>query len=135
MSTVKDGIKRPHVNDYLLELPSDSNLTQLPNCFVDGDQPNQTLILDFTKSKTSAYSKIKEKRTHRLENDYSLECPLSLPTHTQHLCLNCFVDGDLPNHTFPVEILKSKNVGILKDLIKEKKAPYLDHVAASDLEA
>jgi len=30
----------------------------------------------------------------------------SEPPDTQLLCLNCFVDGDLPNHAFPVEISK-----------------------------
>ena len=35
---------------------------------------------------------------------------------------------------FTVEVEKTKNVSILKDLIKEKKAPHLDHVAASDLD-
>jgi Crinkler effector protein N-terminal domain len=35
---------------------------------------------------------------------------------------------------FTVEILKTKNVSILKDLIKEKKAPHLNHIAASDLD-
>jgi crinkler effector protein len=35
---------------------------------------------------------------------------------------------------FTVEIPKTKNASILKDLIKEKKAPHLDHVAASDLD-
>jgi hypothetical protein len=33
-----------------------------------------------------------------------------------------------------VEIPKNKNVSILKDLIKEKKAPHFDHIAASDLD-
>jgi hypothetical protein len=58
----------------------------------------------------------------------------SEPPDTQLLCLNCFVDGDQPNQTFTVEVPKTKNVSILKDLIKEKKAPHLDHVAASDLD-
>jgi hypothetical protein len=53
---------------------------------------------------------------------------------TQFLSLNCFVLGDDPDRFFTVEILKNKNVSILKDLIKEKKAPHLDHVAASDLD-
>ena len=35
---------------------------------------------------------------------------------------------------FTVETIKSKNVSILKDIIKEKKAPTLNHVAASDLD-
>jgi hypothetical protein len=62
------------------------------------------------------------------------------PVSTQLLYLNCFVLGDKPNETlnpnetFPIEILKTKNVGILKDLIKEKKAHRLKHVDASELE-
>jgi hypothetical protein len=35
---------------------------------------------------------------------------------------------------FTVELPKGKTVSILKDLIKERKAPHLNHVAASDLE-
>ena len=50
------------------------------------------------------------------------------------LSLNCFLLGDDPNRMFTVEIPNNKNVSILKDLIKEKKAPHLDHVAASDLD-
>jgi hypothetical protein len=53
--------------------------------------------------------------------------------------LNCFVLSDKPNETlkpnetFPIKIQKTENVGILKDLIKEKKAHRLKHVDASDL--
>jgi hypothetical protein len=50
------------------------------------------------------------------------------------LSLNCFILGDKPDRTFTVEIPKNKNVSILKDLIKEKKAPHFDHIAASDLD-
>jgi hypothetical protein len=46
--------------------------------------------------------------------------PSELP-NTQLLCLKCFIDGDQPNQTFTVKILKTDNVSILKDLIKEKK--------------
>jgi hypothetical protein len=35
---------------------------------------------------------------------------------------------------FTVEVEKTKNVSILKKLIKEEKAPHLDHIAASDLD-
>jgi hypothetical protein len=35
---------------------------------------------------------------------------------------------------FTVKIPKTDNVSILKKLIKEEKAPHLNHVAASDLE-
>jgi hypothetical protein len=52
---------------------------------------------------------------------------------TKLLCLNCFVDGDPPDQTFPVEVPTTKSVGILKDLIKEKKSLRLKHVDASDL--
>jgi hypothetical protein len=50
------------------------------------------------------------------------------------LSLNCLVVGDKPDRIFTVEIPKNKNISFLKDLIKEKKAPHLDHVAASDLD-
>jgi len=67
------GTKREsltHVDDYLLE-SSESNFTQLPNCFVHGDQPNQTPNIEFTKIKNVSVLKdlIKEKRSRRLEND------------------------------------------------------------------
>src|SRR5882762_3365432 len=42
------------------------------------------------------------------------------------LSLNCFLLGDNPDRMFIVEIPKTKNVSILKDLIEEKKAPHLD---------
>jgi len=48
--------------------------------------------------------------------------------------LNCFILGDDPDRIFTVKVPKTENVSILKDLIKEKKAPHLDHVAASDLD-
>ena len=48
--------------------------------------------------------------------------------------LNCFVLGDDEERVFPVKILRNDNVGILKDEIKKKNAPHLDHVAAKDLD-
>jgi hypothetical protein len=48
--------------------------------------------------------------------------------------LNCFVLGDKKDNVFTVKIPKTDNVSILKDEIKNKKAPHLNHVAASDLE-
>jgi len=53
---------------------------------------------------------------------------------TPFLSLNCFVLGDDPDRTFTVKIPKAENISILKDLIKEKKAPHFDHIAASDLD-
>ncbi|KAM6503046.1 hypothetical protein JOM56_003023, partial [Amanita muscaria] len=57
------------------------------------------------------------------------------PDPTQFLSLNCFVlrVDEKPNQIFTVEIPKTKNVSILKDLIKKKKSRRLDHVNASDL--
>ena len=52
---------------------------------------------------------------------------------TQLLSLNCFVLGDDLKKVFTVEVEKTKNVSILKDQIKEKKASLLNHVDASDL--
>ena len=48
--------------------------------------------------------------------------------------LNCFVLGDKVDNVFTVKIPKTDNVSILKDEIKKKKAPHLNHVAASDLD-
>ncbi|KAI6015790.1 hypothetical protein BKA83DRAFT_4030840, partial [Pisolithus microcarpus] len=47
--------------------------------------------------------------------------------------LNCFILGDDPYKTFGVEILNTENVSTLKDLIKEKLSPKLNHVAVTDL--
>jgi hypothetical protein len=50
------------------------------------------------------------------------------------LSLNCFLIDDDHDRTFTVEIPKNKNVSILKDLIKEKKASRLKDIDASDLD-
>ena len=50
------------------------------------------------------------------------------------LSLNCLIHGEVPEKMFTVKVPKTDNVSILKDLIKEKKAPHLNHVAASDLD-
>jgi Crinkler effector protein N-terminal domain len=50
------------------------------------------------------------------------------------LSLNCLVLGDEPERMFTVKIPKTDNVSIFKKLIKEKKAPHLNHHAASDLD-
>jgi hypothetical protein len=61
--------------------------------------------------------------------------PVAAPDSAQLLSLNCFVlpVDEKPNQIFTVEILKTKNVSILKDLIKEKQSPRLNHVVASEL--
>ena len=50
------------------------------------------------------------------------------------LSLNCLIHGEVQEKMFTVEIEKTKNVSILKKLIKEKKARHLNHVDASDLD-
>ena len=52
---------------------------------------------------------------------------------TQLLSVNCLSFIDEPTKAFTVKICKIDNVSVLKELIKEKKAPNLDHLAASDL--
>jgi Crinkler effector protein N-terminal domain len=47
--------------------------------------------------------------------------------------LNCLVLGDDPSCLFPVKIAATESVGILRDAIKDKKKPELDHVAAGSL--
>jgi hypothetical protein len=50
------------------------------------------------------------------------------------LSLNCLIYGEVQERMFTVEVEKTKNVSILKKLIKEEKALCLDHVDASDLD-
>jgi hypothetical protein len=50
------------------------------------------------------------------------------------LSLTCYLLGDNVKRYFIVKIEETESVSIFKDLIKEKKAPHLDHVAASDLD-
>ena len=49
------------------------------------------------------------------------------------LSLNCLLFNDDSTQAFTVEIPQTKNVSILKELIKEKKARLLAHLDASDL--
>jgi len=49
------------------------------------------------------------------------------------LSLNCLLLDDDSTKVITVKIPESDNVSILKELVKEKKAPHLDHLAASDL--
>jgi hypothetical protein len=49
------------------------------------------------------------------------------------LSLNCLVLGDDCKNVFAVDIQMTKHVGILKELIKEKKASRLRDIDASDL--
>jgi hypothetical protein len=49
------------------------------------------------------------------------------------LSINCLLLGSDSSEVFTVEILKTKNVSILKRLIKEQQSPRLNHVAASEL--
>jgi hypothetical protein len=47
--------------------------------------------------------------------------------------LNCLLLNEDKKKVFTVEILATKNVSTLKDLIKAKKARHLGHLDASDL--
>ena len=47
---------------------------------------------------------------------------------SNQLCLNCWVFGEKASRVFPVEIIDAKNVGHLKDAIKEKKPVAFHHV-------
>jgi len=49
------------------------------------------------------------------------------------LDLNCLVLGHDTSRIFPIEIAERKTVGALKDAIKDKKRPALDHVPADTL--
>ena len=55
---------------------------------------------------------------------------------TPLLSVNCFILGDDldPDRAFTVDILKTKNISVLKGLIKGERSVQLSDVDASDLE-
>ena len=58
----------------------------------------------------------------------------AIPTMSEPpLSINCLLLGSDSSGVFEVEILKTKKVSFLKDLIKEKQSRRLNHVDASDL--
>ena len=59
---------------------------------------------------------------------------LIIPTMSEPtLSINCLLLGSDSSEVFTVEILKTKNVSILKRLIKEEQSHRLNHVDASEL--
>ncbi|KAF9079299.1 hypothetical protein BGX23_004440, partial [Mortierella sp. AD031] len=50
-----------------------------------------------------------------------------------HLTLFCLVDGEATSNAFPVSSSTTTTVGELKDLIKAKKSPEFDDIAADKL--
>ena len=65
---------------------------------------------------------------------FSLDLLLSTLEAIRLISLNCLVLGDDPKRGFTVEIENTKSVSILRDLIKQKKSPSLNYIAASDLD-
>ena len=57
----------------------------------------------------------------------------SQPLAMSMISLNCLIHGEVPEKMFTVEVEKTKNISILKERIKEKKASRLEHVDASEL--
>ncbi|RUO96813.1 hypothetical protein BC936DRAFT_141416, partial [Jimgerdemannia flammicorona] len=57
----------------------------------------------------------------------------TLPNMSNSLTFVCLLHGDPVENAFPIDITTSKLVGHLKDKIKEKKAPYFNHIAADEL--
>jgi len=49
------------------------------------------------------------------------------------LSLNCYLLGDDSTKVFTVEVPESKNISILKKMVKEEKARHLAHLDPSDL--
>jgi hypothetical protein len=49
------------------------------------------------------------------------------------LHLNCWVHGEDVGQIFQIHIANTESVSTLKEVIKDKKKPELDHVAASSL--
>jgi len=54
-------------------------------------------------------------------------------TSTGSIELFCVVDGESASSAFPVKLSTDDSIGALKDLIKTKKTPRFDDVAADEL--
>ncbi|KXN90928.1 hypothetical protein AN958_03203 [Leucoagaricus sp. SymC.cos] len=86
-----------------------------------------------SKKLTTFFTDVADDCLHVIAKAPEVQTVVALDS-AQLLSFNCFLLGDDPDRTFTVKIPKTENVSILKDLIKEKKAPHLNHVAASDLD-
>ena len=60
--------------------------------------------------------------------------PTVLEDVAQILKLNCWVFGDRLGSVFTVEISPDAKVSALRELIKQKKKPAFDHIAADALD-
>ncbi|KIL56169.1 hypothetical protein M378DRAFT_201035 [Amanita muscaria Koide BX008] len=107
-----------------------------PELTVDDIETCQKAQLHSVKKVSSIFGEtLVDEHVHILVQVPTVNQPVAAPDPTQFLSLNCFVlrVDEKPNQIFTVEIPKTKNVSILKDLIKKKKSRRLDHVDASDL--
>ncbi|KAI0289163.1 hypothetical protein B0F90DRAFT_1672569 [Multifurca ochricompacta] len=75
---------------------------------------------------------IDEGTAHEIAPPPVTPVPPILPTMST-LSINCLLLGTDSSKVFVVEIPKTKNVSILKRLIKEEQSPDLNHVTASKL--
>jgi len=50
------------------------------------------------------------------------------------ITLQCWVQGNSPDHIFPVKIDQTETMGSLKKAIKDEKQPKFDHITADKLD-
>ncbi|EDR11781.1 uncharacterized protein LACBIDRAFT_313535 [Laccaria bicolor S238N-H82] len=134
ISFLRDLIKEkkaPHLNHiaasdldlWAVSIPIDHLQTELENINLADQQK-----LSPTKKLTSLED-VTDDHLHVIAKAPAI--PLD---STQSVSLNCFVVSDDPSRTFVVKISKNESISFLRDLIKEKKAPHLNHIAAPDLD-
>ncbi|KDR79311.1 hypothetical protein GALMADRAFT_1233107 [Galerina marginata CBS 339.88] len=139
VSQLKDLIKEkraPHLNHvaasdlqlWQVSIPSDDLEKELENINLAGYTK-----LPSGKKLAAFFTNVEDDRLHVIAKAPVIQtAPVLSPTPL--LSLNCFVLGGTHNQNFIVDIAENKYVSHLKDMIKEKRAPHLNHVAASDLQ-
>ncbi|KAG1894527.1 uncharacterized protein F5891DRAFT_893524, partial [Suillus fuscotomentosus] len=117
------GVDADSLQLWKVDLPVDDTIEHNLN----------NLTLDQTKS-LSPVKKL-QKVFSEIPEDESLHVVIRAPpaVSSEPLHLNCIVLGDDPSHIFPINIAQTRTVGDLKDMIKDKKKRYFDHVDADSL--
>ncbi|KAF8946563.1 hypothetical protein BGZ46_005756, partial [Entomortierella lignicola] len=109
--------------------PADEKAEKAPTPYDRNRQAKEASISRALRSTTT-----KQASTSKTENR-AIPVGQASPSETgvppSPVLLNCIVEKE--SSSFSVEILSSKNVGALKDAIKKKKEPRLNHIAADEL--
>ena len=100
----------------------------------DGRDDATDVEREFASHKTETYvnATASEHVTRHKVTKVSHAAAQAIPTMSEPpLSINCLLLGSDSSEVFEVEILKTKKVSFLKDLIKQRQSHRLNHVDAS----